>query len=61
MTSQTKPSSTKDEDKTTTLIQGTGSNYKSKALSDHVDDEDKLNNETLSSLGRGGYSRVPKR
>ena len=56
MTSQTKPSSTKDEDKTTTLIQGTGSNYKSKALSDHVDDEDKLNNETLSSLGqRGGW------
>ena len=56
MTSQTKPSSTKDEDKTTTLIQGTGSNYKSKALSDHVDDEDKLNNETLSSLGqRSGW------
>jgi len=28
----------------------------SKALSDHVDDEDKLNNETLSSLGqRGGW------
>ena len=28
----------------------------SKALSDHVDDEDKLNNESLSSLGqRGGW------
>lgn len=28
----------------------------SKAISDHVDDEDKLNNETLSSLGqRGGW------
>ena len=28
----------------------------SKALTDHVDDEDKLNNETLSSLGqRGGW------
>ena len=28
----------------------------SKALIDHVDDEDKLNNETLSSLGqRGGW------
>lgn len=28
----------------------------SKALSDHVDEEDKLNNETLSSLGqRGGW------
>lgn len=28
----------------------------SKALSDHVDSEDKLNNETLSSLGqRGGW------
>lgn len=28
----------------------------SKALSDHIDDEDKLNNKTLSSLGqRGGW------
>lgn len=28
----------------------------SKAIADHVDDEDKLNNETLSSLGqRGGW------
>ena len=28
----------------------------SKALADHVDEEDKLNNETLSSLGqRGGW------
>lgn len=28
----------------------------SKAINDHVDDEDKLNNETLSSLGqRGGW------
>ena len=26
----------------------------SKALSDHVDEEDKLNNETLSSLGQRG-------
>ena len=27
-----------------------------KALADHVDEEDKLNNETLSSLGqRGGW------
>ena len=28
----------------------------SKAINDHVDDEDKLNNETLSSIGqRGGW------
>lgn len=28
----------------------------SKAINDHVDDDDKLNNETLSSLGqRGGW------
>ena len=32
----------------------------SKAIADHVDDEDKLNNESLSSLGqRGGWMITP--
>lgn len=38
------------------VAQALGYQNPSKALADHVDDEDKLNNETLLSLGqRGGW------
>ena len=43
-----------EEDKTTTLIQGTGSNYKSRAVAVHVDNYDKRFEMLLVSGSQNG-------
>lgn len=44
------------EDKLTRKFDGTG--QASKALADHVDEEDKLNNDSLLSSAPSGHSRL---